>query len=284
MNATNAQALAATSMLSTSVLRAVSREGNSAHLAQSVVGQLVDSGIGDSATTIRSLVWKCDRWLEKNYRSDHVYRKAIVTKMSPGGRSVLLPELRANKSIIDFAIVSDLVHAFEIKSELDNSARLTAQLTDYRRIAPLVSLMASRRLVERVALDDSFKSIGLAWLDSAGDVQLVRPAEPDFANLNSETMMRTLRRDEYLNINAALGFVLPELPNTGIFSYARNIARDIAPALYHAQFAAQLRRRRPRAGSRAVGTIPAPLQPALLKLNPTADGLLRIRHWLKQEI
>ncbi|MCV7516985.1 sce7726 family protein, partial [Micrococcus luteus] len=118
--------------------------------------------------------------------------------MIPWSDSILLPEFRVGRSIVDFLTVTDSLHAVEIKSDLDNTSRLDSQLHDYQKIAPLVSVMASKRVVERVLAAPEFQSVGLHWLDTNGRVQSVRDARFSREHLDSEVLMRSLRRAEYL--------------------------------------------------------------------------------------
>ncbi|MCH4161078.1 MAG: sce7726 family protein [Bifidobacterium sp.] len=283
MNADDLSA-AALAMLSTPVLRsAMTRQQRSSAASQAVL-RLVDLGLARGITTIRSLIWRCDRWLEKNHRSDVVYRKAVVTQMLDAVGGTLLPEFRANRSFADFLSVSQQLHAVEIKSDLDNTSRLATQLADYQKIAPFVSVIGSQCLINRLTSDSCIGSVGLHWLDESGVVHTLRPAEPDTSNLDSSVMMRSLRRSEYLAALAELGIFLPSLPNTRVFSSAMDATRNIDPALYYEAFSAQLRQRRPRAGRSAIARLPAPVRPAVWRLNPTTRQLSLLHRWLDQEV
>lgn len=275
---------AALAMLSTPVLRsAMTRQQRSSTASQAVL-RLVDLGLTRGISTIRSLIWRCDRWLEKHHRSDVVYRKAVVTQMLDTVNGILLPEFRANRSFADFLSVSEELHAIEIKSDLDNTSRLATQLADYQKIAPLVSVIGSHCLIDRLTSNSYIESVGLHWLDEAGIVHMLRPAKPNTSNLNSAVMMRSLRRSEYLESLAELGVLLPNLPNTLVFSSAMDVTRNIDPDLYYKAFSAQLRKRKPRAGRSAIGRLPAPVRPAVWRLNPTAKQLVLLHRWLDQEV
>jgi hypothetical protein len=167
--------------------------------------------------------------------------------MIPWSDGVLLPEFRVGRSIVDFLAVTDALHAVEIKSDLDNTSRLDSQLHDYRKIAPLVSVMASKRVVERVIAIPEFQTIGLHWLDVDGRVETVRDARFSRESLDSEVLMRSLRRAEYLRVLSALGVTVPDLPNTRVFSYALSASRNLDPLVFHNAVAEQLRERKPRA-------------------------------------
>lgn len=284
MSVVECQAAAASALLSAPVLRSAMRDGPESKLVNRTISSLFESGLAPGASTIRTLIWRCDRWLSRHYRNDLVYRKAVLGQMIPRTGGVLLPEFRAGRSIVDFLGVSESLHAVEIKSDLDNTSRLNSQLHDYRKIAPFVSLMASRRVVERVLATPEFQSIGLHWLDVNGRVETIREARFSQEFLDSGILMRSLRREEYLKVLAALGYSVPDLPNTRVFSYALDASKNLDPLMYHNAVAEQLKERRLRAGRSLIAKMPEPVRPAILKLNPTRQQISSLQKWFNQEV
>ena len=284
MSVMESQAAAASALLSAPVLRDAMRDGPASKLANRAISSLVESGLALGASTVRTLIWRCDRWLSRHYRNDLVYRRAVLGQMIPQTDGILLPEFRVGRSIVDFLAVSEALHAVEIKSDLDNISRLDGQLHDYRRIAPFVSLMASKRVVERVLAIPDFQSIGLHWLDVNGRVVTVREARFSCELLDSEVLMRSLRRAEYLRVLSGLGSAVPDLPNTRVFSYALEASRNLDPLVFHNAVAEQLRERKPRAGRSLIARLPEPVRPAVLKLDPTRQQVSSLQDWLNQEV
>ncbi|MDU0349054.1 sce7726 family protein [Actinomyces sp. MRS3W] len=277
-------AAAASAMLSTPVLRSAMRDGSASRLANRTISSLVESGLAIGASTVRTLIWRCDRWLSRHYRNDFVYRKAVLRQMFPCGGRVVLPEFRVSRSIVDILAITDSLHAIEIKSDLDSTSRLTNQLRDYRRIAPLVSIVASEHVVEQVLATPEFETVGLHWLDTNGHVETVRAARPSYEFLDSEILMRSLRRAEYLRVLSALGATVPDLPNTRVFSYALAATRDLDPLVFHDAVAEQLKRRQPRAGRSLIARLPEPVRPAILQINPTRQQISGLQDWMNQEV
>ncbi|MFF8895857.1 sce7726 family protein [Brevibacterium casei] len=253
-------------------------------MANRTISSLVESGLAIGASTVRTLIWRCDRWLSRHYRNDLVYRRAVLGQMIPWSEGVLLPEFRAGRSIVDFLAVTDSLHAVEIKSDLDNTSRLDTQLHDYRKIAPLVSILASKRVVERVLAVPDFHTVGLHWLDVNGRVETVRDAQYSREFLDSEVLMRSLRRAEYLKVLSALGSAVPDLPNTRVFAYALAVSRDLDSLAFHNAVAEQLRARKPRAGRSLIARLPDPVRPAVLKLDPTRQQISSLQDWMNQEV
>jgi len=284
MSVVESQAAAASALLSAPVLRSAMRDGPASKLANRTISSLVASGLATGASTVRTLIWRCDRWLSRHYRNDLVYRRACLGQTPPGGAGTLLPGFGVGRSIVDFLAVTDTLHAVEIKSDLDNTSRLDSQLHDYRKIAPLVSVMASKRVVERVLAAREFETVGLHWLDANGRVETVRDAEFSREYLDSEVLMRSLRRAEYLRVLSALGSTVPDLPNTRVFSYALAASRDLDPLIFHNAVADQLRERKPRAGRTLIARLPEPVRPAVLKLDPTRQQISSLQDWMNQEV
>ena len=284
MTGVEIQAAAASALLSAPVLRSAMRDGPASKLANRTISRLVESGLAIGASTVRTLIWRCDRWLSRHYRNDLVYRRAVLGQMIPWRDGILLPEFRIGRSIVDFLAVTDSLHAVEIKSDLDNTSRLDSQLHDYRKIAPRVSVIASERVVDRVLAAPKFQTVGLHWLDVNGRVETVRDAQysPEF--LNSEVLMRSLRRAEYLRVLSALGSAVPDLPNTRVFSYALAASQNLDPLVFHNAVAEQLRGRKLRAGRSLIARLPEPVRPAVLKLDPTRQQISSLQDWMNQEV
>lgn len=277
---------AANRLLSPVVVRAVIEPTyETCRLVAEAVDELTRHDLANGARTMRTLIWRCYRWLATHHRNDHIYRHAVIDQMASLDDSlVVMQEARINRSVADYLLVSDHLHVIEVKSDLDNVRRLTSQLRDYQHAAPRVSVLGSRRIVERLAASDEFETVGLYWLDTDGIVQSERSAEFMAERLDSVTMMRSLRRHEYLGILERLNGELPELPNTKVFAYARDITRSIDPTLYHREMVHALGQRHRRLKYSTLARVPAPLRSTVLKLDPTRDGLDRLRGWLDQEI
>lgn len=276
---------AANRLLSPAVVREVIEPAPRGEAACSTIALLADLGMADGARTVRTLMWRCYRWLFRHHRNDHVYRNAVMNQMVPGDGSVLsMQEVTINRSIVDYLLVAEHVHAMEIKSDLDNITRLSAQLLDYRQVAPLVSVVGAQRTIERIGEDDRFGAVGLAWLDSEGIVRILREPVLTTEFLDSITMMRVLRRHEFLGILEHLLGPVPSMPNTKVFSYARQATQFIDPIEYERWFAKTLSMRKLRLSPSALSRVPAPLKPTVLKLNPTQDGIDRLRRWLDRDV
>ncbi len=276
---------AANRLLSPVVVREVMEPFGTGQAVSSTIAQLSDLGMAKGARTMRTLMWRCYHWLSRHHRNDHIYRHAVIDQMVASDGSVLImQEMAVNRSIVDYLLVTEHVHAMEIKSDLDNTARVATQLLDYRQVAPLVSVVGTPRTIERVGRDGRFDAVGLSWLDQDGIVHTLRSPVAATGFLDSVAMMRVLRRREYLSILEGLVGPVPSMPNTKVFTYARTVTESIDPVVYHRMFASTLGQRRLRLSPWALSRVPSPLKPTILKLNPTQDGIDRLRGWLDREV
>lgn len=277
------RARAARALLSVPTLRSVIGGGGESPLASKATNRAVASGLGERAQTVRSLVWHSSRWLEANYRNDTVYRQAVVDGLLPG-RGTILPEFRANASVVDVLSVEESLHAIEIKSDVDGTGRLARQVLDYRSIAPRVSLVASEKIVERCLRVAEYEHIGMYVVNTAGKLEVARPSVEDSSELSTRSMLRSLRRSEYTGILAGLGVDLTSLPNTQVFKAAIDAVSPLDPMWFQAQMAAQLVSRVPRARLSALRQFPRPLRPSLLRLSIGNVERQSVNHWLESEI
>ncbi|MFH7323006.1 sce7726 family protein [Aeromicrobium sp. JJY06] len=278
------EARAAAALLSSAVIRSVISDSEPHAKADAAVARLNRFGMTAGVTSMRSLVWRCDRYLRQHYRSDHVYRTAVLRDVSGQG-SVVLPEFRAGESLADMLCVSDVAHAIEIKSELDGIGRLRKQLDDYRLIAPRVTVVGSRRLIDRISDDPELRMVGLATLTDPGDGLVhLRVARDDPTRLDPVTMFRSLRRAEYLSALSNIGVTIPALPNTAVFSFAKQAVSTVDSARFNREFVRALSTRAPKLTVRTFGRAPLPLRPALLRLNPSGEQVRRLHTWLETEI
>lgn len=277
------RARAARALFSVPTLRSVIGGGGESSLASEAISRAVASGLGGRSQTVRSLVLRSNRWLETNYRNDTVYRQAVVDGLLPG-RGAILPEFRANTSVVDVLSVERTLHAIEIKSDVDGTGRLARQVLNYRSIAPKVSLVGSERIVERCLRVAEYEHVGMYVVNTAGKLEVARSAVEDRSELSTCNMLRSLRRPEYTDILAELGVDLTSLPNTQVYRSAMDAVRHLDPMWFQTHMAAKLASRVPRARLSALRQFPKPLRPSLLRLSIGEGERQSVNHWLESGI
>lgn len=248
------------------------------------VRRLADCGFAPPGLSIRQLVWRCDRWLQHHYRNEHVYRTSVLQSLLREKHRRVIPEFRVNLSQADFLVVGSDLHIVEIKSELDTLDRLEQQVADYRLVAARISVVGSPRLASRLLEDAKWAGVGVATLGEDGDVRSRREARPDRSQLSSTAIMRSMRRSEYVDALRLLGFDVPPLPNTRVFTHSLQLAASVPASAFHDAAAAQLAMRRPRAGMGAISRVPRPLRAIVLRIDPGRSQLQRFYSWLDSEV
>lgn len=249
-----------------------------------VIRRLANCGVAFPDSSVRQLMWRCDRWLHRNYRNEHVYRSQVLQSLLQEKHRRVLPEFRVNSSQADFLVVDSDLHVVEIKSELDTLDRLEQQIADYRLIATRVSVVGHPRLASRLLEDRRWEAVGVATLGDDGSVQYCREAQRDPSGLSSTAIMRSLRRSEYVDALRVLGFQVPELPNTRVFAHSLQLAANVPATDFHDAAAAQLAVRSPRVGMGAIARVPRPLRAIVLRIDPGRSQLERLNRWLDSEV
>jgi len=202
-------------LFSKSTLRALSESNGLAAfrtLAQESGLTTDDCERGD---TVGELLDEVFDLLVRNYRNEYVYKNLIAQQLMlerhAPGEAVLLSEFRAYESLADLVILNGTSTVYEIKSELDNLARLDKQLDDYLRVFDQVNVVThhscSAALQSRLP-----KHIGLIELDDYGRLEAIRVPANNPGNLSAEAIFYSLRQAEYEAILLAIDGELPCAP------------------------------------------------------------------------
>ncbi|WP_353297606.1 sce7726 family protein [Sulfitobacter pacificus] len=110
-------------------------------------------------------------------------RLALVRRLredSYGSYAVFASEARygSGDRRADFISLTEVAHAFEIKSDFDSLARLPAQMKDYAKTFDLVTVVTTVQHLQKVRKLIS-KKAGL-WLYDAGTLSVVRNASRNY--------------------------------------------------------------------------------------------------------
>jgi hypothetical protein len=108
----------------------------------------------------------------------------------------------------DVVVVNGLLHAFEIKSEVDNLLRLPKQTEAYSAIFDRVTLITTARHLEKAkSVVPDWWGVSIAFEEQGAVViQVERPAELNIS-IDPLSLARLLWRDEALAVMAASGAI-----------------------------------------------------------------------------
>ncbi|SEJ72993.1 hypothetical protein SAMN05216327_117126 [Dyadobacter sp. SG02] len=200
---------------------------------------LKKSGVSlDQKCTLGEMIEYAHAHLLKNYRHEYLYKAALlndyILKNHSLVDSILLNEFRVGQSKADAVLVNGTNKVFEIKTELDNPGRLASQINDYYKAFSEVFLIVHHTHYEKyLSLID--EGVGL-MLFNDNSIEIARPAVPDNSNLDTITMMKALRKNEFLVVVKALSGELPNVKPILLFKSCLEILRQFAPDEVQAEF------------------------------------------------
>lgn len=227
-------------------------------------------------------------WLASNRRSEYVYKNTIANKVLFGKHSprttALLQEFRVGRSKIDSVVVNGKVQAYEIKTELDSPSKLPKQISDYRQVFPLISVVTHSSVSSRYESLFAGTSIGVMALTRAGTFSTRKEAVPDYSQLSSESMMRSLRKSEYSALVAEAFGSVPDVPNTLFFRACLDRVGGIPIDAMFELWADQLRKRKLRSPEELSSEEVRPIRHVCAEVNPDRSGVARLQEWLENKV
>jgi hypothetical protein len=184
--------------------------------------------------------------LIKNYRSDFVFRSLIAQKIFLSrhslSKSVLINELRIGTTKADMVILNGSSTAYEIKSDIDNFARLSNQLTQYIKVFDYVFVVVSHKRLHNV-LDSVSNNVGIMVLSESNKIRTQRKAISNKRNVIPSVIFDTLRKDEYSKIITQEFGAAPNVPNTRFFTECKKMFCTLPPERAHDIFVQSLKHR-----------------------------------------
>ena len=174
--------------------------------------------------------------LLKNYKNEYVYKNILTNKLLLKKyslkNSIALNEFNIGKSIADFVLLNGEARVYEIKTELDNLEKLNTQVLDYCKFGDKVYIVTSSKHVNKlIGLYDN-STIGIIELTSRNALKTIKEATSNKATFNYETLFKTLRKKEYLDIIEEYFSFVPEVSNTRIFKECLALAKNIEISLF----------------------------------------------------
>lgn len=174
--------------------------------------------------------------LLKNYKNEYVYKNILTNKLLLKKYSlkntIALNEFNIGKSIADFVLLNGEARVYEIKTELDNLEKLNTQVLDYCKFGDKVYIVTSSKHVNKlIGLYDN-STIGIIELTSRNALKTIKEATSNKATFNYETLFKTLRKKEYLDIIEEYFNFVPEVSNTRIFKECLALAKNIEISLF----------------------------------------------------
>lgn len=174
--------------------------------------------------------------LLKNYKNEYVYKNILTNKLLLKKYSlkntIALNEFNIGKSIADFVLLNGEARVYEIKTELDNLEKLNKQIADYCQFGDKVYIVTSSKHVNKLIELYGNSTIGIVELTSRNALKTIKEATGNVSSFNYETLFKTLRKQEYLELIDEYFNFVPEVSNTKIFKDCLALAKKIEISMF----------------------------------------------------
>jgi hypothetical protein len=226
--------------------------------------------------------------LLEDYRCEYVYKNAIANEIFIARHSeeknLLTEELTIAGSRVDLAMMNASSTAFEIKTELDSSARLETQLQDYCKVFDEIYVVVPIHLSFRYEklLNDS---IGILALKQDGALETVRESLSHKATAKPSAIFDCMRRAEYVAaVKEAFGSS-PAVPNGQVYKECKKMFCRLLPFEAHDLMVRHVRKRHiANARSTLFQEVPRSLKLAALTLSATQTECRSLLQELQQPL
>ncbi|SHN20295.1 sce7726 family protein [Flavobacterium xinjiangense] len=204
--------------------------------------------IGNSINTYYDYIKYIYNELSKEYLNEYVYKNTFINELlikSYGLKdTIAINEFRVGDSIADIVLFNGTSKAFEIKTELDSNKRLNGQLADYRKIFKESYIVTHEALIDKYLKED--ESVGIIALEEhSRSLKMIeiRPAKVNL-EINSETVIRSIRTNEYKGIIKQYYGELPTMNSFNMFDICSDLLAQIPKEDLNKLFIEQLKKRK----------------------------------------
>jgi len=185
--------------------------------------------------------------LRKNYRCEYIYKNTLLDSIIQKygtKNSLILNEFKVGRSVADMVLFNGTSKAYEIKTELDSNKRLNGQLSDYTKIFKESYIVTHESLIKKYeVVHESVGIIALIENNRRLSLQVVRPAlENEIMDVN--TLMHSIRTNEYKNIVLAYYGSLPKVNSFDMFETCKAMISQIPSKILHDIFLTEMKRRK----------------------------------------
>ena len=218
-----------------------------------------------NTTSIDDIYSSAFEFLSRNYRNEYVYKNLIARKILRSKHSlqssVLLSEFRVGQNKADLVLLNGCSTCYEIKTEYDSLNRLEDQLQSYIQLFEKVYVVCPSSLqVDVEAIIPH--SVGIIVLTDNNTLRTIKDAISNNI-FDISLMMKSLRKEEYLDIAENIYGLKIDVPNTQVFDLCYKILNKSDRAVVNNLFLKTLKKYR-KNNIEAINTLPSPLTNALI--------------------
>ncbi len=223
--------------------RKIVKDGEFSSLKRNIKKHL---GVCDSTSVLAFLEFLYEK-LEENYRNEYIYKNALLNQKLLAEHclesTTVLNEFRVGNSISDFVLLNGEIKIFEIKTDLDGFEKLDKQIEDYQKFANKVYVVVSKKHELKIFEKYQHSPIGIIIFSDDNVLKTVKNANNFVEKFDHETIFKTLRKQEYLEIIKDYFGTIPLVPNTQIFKKSLDLVSKIKICEFQEQTRIKLKRR-----------------------------------------
>lgn len=181
---------------------------------------------------ISDILKKVYSMLSKDYRCEYVYKNELLNKriIKDYGttHSIAFNEFKVGRSIADLALFNGESKAFEIKSDLDSSFRLSGQMFDYTRLFQKCYVVVPEEKVDEYLINVG-QNIGIIVLKRIKRRLEMEKLRNAVANdyIDPKLVMGCLRTNEYRHLVKTYFDKLPEVSAFEMFAKCSKMIETI---------------------------------------------------------
>lgn len=244
------------------------------------------NNLGKSINTYYDYIQYIYRELTKQYKFEYIYKNTFINELlldKYGVKdTIVINEFRVGNSIADIVMFNGTSKAFEIKTELDTNKRLNNQLSDYTKIFKECYIITHESLTNKYLQEDDHIGI-IELVDHTKSVSMheVRAAKENI-NIDSDTLMRSIRTPEYKNIIKLYFGILPEMNSFNMFETCKGLMKQIPKEQLNYLFIEELKKR--KSNTDIINTFKSELRQLCLAMNIDTSSYQELDFKLSKQI
>ncbi|MGE0076269.1 MAG: sce7726 family protein [Bacteroidales bacterium] len=227
------------------------------------------SKIGNEINTYYQYIQYVYLQLRKKYQNEYIYKNTFINSLlleKYGVKdTIAINEFRVGNSIADIVLFNGTSKAFEIKTELDSNKRLSGQLTDYSKIFKECYIVTHQSLIDKYVKENTHVGI-IEWVENFHSIEMheVRGATIN-SEIDADTLIRTIRTQEYKNIVMNYYGALPDMNSFNMFEICSEMIKQIPTDNLNQLFINELKKR--KSNTQILRTFHQELRQLLLAMN-----------------
>lgn len=180
-----------------------------------------------SAKTNGTAIRELYALLLKTHRNEYVYKNTLLNRIVMGRHSpktsTAFTEVPIGGSIADFLIINGKAIVYEIKTDLDNLARLDSQLADYYHAFDHVCVVCGERHLQSLMARYANTPVGIVVMTKRQHLSIKKEPQAYIKELKHESLFKQLIKKEYATVLTGCGMAVPS--STSFYYYRNCLSR-----------------------------------------------------------